>query len=65
MSLIPVVNLPPVLLIPAAILPPVTNLPLVLLTLVVYLDLPISPQILEKIRNDPNVIFRGLEEGDS
>jgi hypothetical protein len=25
----------------------------------------ISPQIFEKIRNDPNVIIRGLGEGDS
>ncbi len=32
---------------------------------VVHLDLRISPRILEKIRNDPNVIFRGLGEGDS
>jgi hypothetical protein len=28
-------------------------------------DLRISPRIFEKIRNDPNVIFRGLEEDDS
>jgi hypothetical protein len=30
------------------------------LTPVVHLDLRISPRIFEKIRNDPNVIFRGL-----
>ncbi len=54
-SLIPVANLLPVSLIPAAILPPV----------VVHLDLRICPRIFEKIRNDPNVIIRGLGEGDS
>ena len=42
-----------------------TGLPPVLLTPVVNLDLRISPRIFEKIRNDPNVIFRGLGEGDS
>ncbi len=31
----------------------------------VHLDLRISPLILEKIQNDPNVIFRGLGEDDS
>ncbi len=31
----------------------------------VHLDLRISPRIFEKIRNDPNVIIRGLGEGDS
>ncbi len=43
------------------------NLPPVSLTPVenLHLDLRISPQIFEKIRNDPNVIFRGLGEGDS
>jgi hypothetical protein len=41
------------------------NLPPVLLTPVVHLDLRISPRIFEKIRNDPNVIIRGLGEGDS
>jgi hypothetical protein len=35
------------------------NLPPVSLTPVVHLDLGISPRIFEKIRNDPNVIFRG------
>jgi hypothetical protein len=35
------------------------------LTPVVHLDLRISPRIFEKIRNDPNVIIRGLREGDS
>jgi hypothetical protein len=51
-------NLPPVPL------PPVANLPPVSLTPVVHLDLRISPRIFEKIRNDPNVIIRGLGEGD-
>jgi hypothetical protein len=32
---------------------------------VVPLDLRISPGIVEKIRNDPNVIFRGLGKDDS
>ncbi len=41
------------------------NLPPVSLTPVVHLDLRISPRIFEKFRNDPNVIFRGLREGDS
>ncbi len=31
----------------------------------VHLDLRISPLILEKIQNDPNVNFRGLGEDDS
>ncbi len=52
-------NLPPVSLIPVANLPPVS------LTPVVHLDLRISPQIFEKIRNYPNVIIRGLGEGVS
>ncbi len=52
-------NLPPVSLIPVANLLPVS------LTPVVHLDLRISPRIFEKIRNDPIVIIRGLEEGDS
>ncbi len=52
-------NLPPVSLTPVANLPPVS------LTLVVHLDLQISPQIFEKIWNDPKVIIRGLGEGDS
>ncbi len=52
-------NLPPVSLTPVANLPPVS------LTPVVHLDLRISPRIVEKIRNDPNVIIRGLREGDS
>jgi hypothetical protein len=34
------------------------------MTLLVHLDLRISPQIFEKIQNDPNIIFRGLGEGD-
>ncbi len=41
------------------ILPPVS------LTPVVHLHLRISPRIFEKIQNDPNVIIRGLGEGDS
>jgi hypothetical protein len=41
------------------------NLSPVSLTLVVHLDMRISPRIFEKIRNDPNVIIRGLGEGDS
>ncbi len=41
------------------------NLPTVSLTPVVNLDLRISPRIFEKIRNDRNLIFRGLGEGDS
>jgi hypothetical protein len=52
-------NLPPVSLTPAANFPPVS------LTPVVHLDLRISPRIFKKNRNDPNVIFRGLGEGDS
>ncbi len=41
------------------------NLPQVSLTPVVHRDLRISLRIFEKIRNDPNVIIRGLGEGDS
>jgi hypothetical protein len=41
------------------------NLPPVSLTPVVHLDLRISPRIFGKMQNDPNVIIRGLEEGDS
>ncbi len=41
------------------------NLPQVSLTPVVHLDLQISLRIFEKIRYDPNVIIRGLGEGDS
>ncbi len=41
------------------------NLRPVSLTPVVHLDLRISPRIFEKIRNYPNVIIRGLGEGDS
>ncbi len=40
-------------------LPPVSTTP------VVHLELRISPQILEKIWNGPNVIFKGLGETDS
>jgi hypothetical protein len=52
-------NLPPVSLTPVANLPPVS------LTPVVQFDFRISPRNFEKIRNDPNVIIRGLGEGDS
>ncbi len=58
-TLIVVANFPPVPLIPVA------NLPLVSLIPVVHLHLQISPQIFEKNRNDPNIIFRGLGEVDS
>jgi hypothetical protein len=51
--------LPPVSLILLANLPPVSLIP------VMHLDLRISPRIFEKILNDPNVIIRGLGEGDS
>jgi hypothetical protein len=40
-------------------------LPPGVLDMVVHLDLRISPRFYEKIRNDPTVIFRGLEEEDS
>ncbi len=52
-------NLPPMSSTPVANLPPVSTTP------VVHLDLRISPQIFEKIQNDPYVIIRGLGEGDS
>jgi hypothetical protein len=41
------------------------QLPPVLLTPVANLELRISPQIFEKIRNDPNGIIRRLGETDS
>ena len=41
------------------------HLPPVSLTSVANLELRISPRILEKIRNDPNGILRGLGETDS
>jgi hypothetical protein len=41
------------------------NLPPVSLILVMHLHLRMSPQIFEKIRNDPNVIFGGLGKDDS
>jgi hypothetical protein len=41
-----------------------SNLQPVSLTLVVHLDLRISPRIFKKIQNDPNFGIRGLEEGD-
>ncbi len=49
----------------AGVVDTVGNLPPVSLTPMVLLDLRISPRIFEKIRNDPNVIIRGLGEGDS
>ncbi len=52
-------------ILPPVSLTPVANLPPVSLTPVVHLDLRISPRIFEKIQNDPNVIIRGLGEGDS
>jgi hypothetical protein len=54
---LPSVSTTPV--VPVANLPPLSFLP------VVHLDLRKSPRIFEKIRNDPYVIFRGLEEDDS
>jgi hypothetical protein len=42
----------------------VENVPQVSLLPVVHLELRISPQIFEKIRNDPYVSFRGLGEDD-
>ncbi len=42
----------------------VANLPPVSLTLVVHLDLRISPQIFEKIRNGPNGILWSWGETD-
>ncbi len=51
-------NLPPVSLTPVANLPTESSP-------VVHLDLRISPRIFGKIQNDPNVVFRGLGEGDS
>ncbi len=41
------------------------RLTLVSMTPAVHLELRISPPIFEKIWNDPNAIFRGLEEDDS
>jgi hypothetical protein len=76
-SLTPAANLPPVSLtrqqhkgnwwqnLPPVSLTPVANLPPVSLTPVVHLDLRICQRIFKKIRNDPNVIIRGLGEGDS
>ncbi len=52
-------NLPPVSMTPVANLSPVS------LTPVVHLDLRISWRIFENIRNDPNVVIKGLGEGDS
>jgi hypothetical protein len=74
-STTPVANLLPVSTIPAANLPPLSKTSLanshqyqttpVSKTPVVHLELsPISPQILEKIRNGPNGIIRGLMETD-
>jgi hypothetical protein len=49
----------PVLLTPVATLPPVSLIP------VVHLDLRISPQIFEKLRNGANGILWGWVETDS
>jgi hypothetical protein len=46
-------------------LTPLANLSPVLMIPVVHLDLWVSPWIFGKIRNDPTVIFRDLEEDDS
>ncbi len=56
---VPRQNLPPVSLIQVANLPQVSLIP------VVYLDLWTSPQLFEKIWNDPNVIFQGSGEDNS
>ncbi len=56
-SLTPVASLPSVSTSPAV--PPVANFPPV-----VHLDLWISQWIFEKNRNDPNVILKGLGEGE-
>jgi hypothetical protein len=56
--------MPPVLLILAA-MTLVANLPPVSLIPVVHLELRISPQIFEKICNDPNRILWSWEETDS
>jgi hypothetical protein len=68
----PATNLPPVSLTPVAgvidtggNLPPVSLTPVANLPPVVHPDLRISPRIFEKIQNDPNVIIRGLGQGDS
>jgi hypothetical protein len=55
-------NLPTVTTTPAVLVALVANLPTVSLIPVMHLDLRISPRIFGKIRNGPNVIFRGLEE---
>jgi hypothetical protein len=52
-------NLPPISTTPG------TKFATVLLIPVVNLDLRISSRIFKKIRNDPNVVFRGLLEEDS
>ncbi len=74
-SLTPAANLPPVTLTPVANLPPVSTTQGEMVEKFaagvvdtggnLHLDLRISPRIYEKIRNDPNVIIRGLGEGDS
>ena len=71
-SLTPVANLPSVsttqgelvAIFAASVVDTGGNLPPVSLTPVVHLDLR-SLQIFEKIRNDPNVIIRGLGKDDS
>jgi hypothetical protein len=47
------------------LLTPAANLPLVSLIPVMHLDVQISTQIFDKIRDDPTVIFRGLGENES
>jgi hypothetical protein len=46
-------------------LPPVSTTQGELVANLVHLDLRIFPRIFEKIRNDSNVIIRGLGENDS
>jgi hypothetical protein len=63
-SLTPVENLPPASMTLVANMPPVSLTPAANL-LVVHLDLRISPQIFEKIRNGLNGILWGWGETDS
>jgi hypothetical protein len=61
-SLTLVVNLP---LLSTTLAVLLANLPPLSLIPVVHLDLQISPQIFEKIRNARNALIRGLGEDDS
>jgi hypothetical protein len=68
--LTPVENLPPVSTTPAELVAKfaagvVYNGGKFAMSLVVHLDLQISPRIFEKIRKGPSVIFRGLGKCDS